>query len=320
MGKDGLTARAGSILQERATPVQDLDADPAKPIVPSAAPFKDRFTTSEAEEPSVKFLSSKISIASNQEHDLPAESTWSEFEARILPSPAAHALLYAEDTARVLSAYIRKFFSNVDQRNDPGWQLHYLIQGDKWDVKHLKKWQEVEPVSKPIASFFRALKTLREVDATHTPKVFAKEWSPLQGNGLDGLGSIAAVIDISHDAPVYFSDGLEAGGIAYYKWPTVSKFPPTAEKIKAFIELVDSVNRDIHSGSRAAKPGVHRLIAVHCHYGFNRTGSFLVGYMVERLGYNVKDAIAEFARMRPDGIHHRHFIDELYAQYRTHDD
>lgn len=228
----------------------------------------------------------------------------------ILPSPAAHALLYEECTSRVLCAHIRKFFSNVDERLDPGWQLHFLNQGGKWDVKNLTKWQKVAPVSRPIAGIFRALKTMREVDATHTPKVFAKEWSSQQGNGKDGLGAIVAVIDISHDSPVYIPDGLQAGGIEYYKWPTVSKIPPTAEKVAAFIELVDSVRAD-----HVVKPGVNRLIAVHCHYGFNRTGFFLVGYMVEKLGYDVKDAIAEFAEMRADGINHRHFVDELYARY-----
>lgn len=281
-GERGLKARSGNIPQDD-TPAQDRDAVSTNPITPEPNP--------------------------------PAESTKLGFQATVLQSPAAHALLYTENTARVLSAQIRKFFSTVDERLDAGWQLHHLNQGGKWDVKNLGKWQIVAPVSKPIAGFFRALKTLREVDATHTPKVFAEEWSPQKGNGKDKLGAIAAVIDITHDSPVYDPDGLLSGGISYTKWPTVSKFPPTAEKVKAFIELVDSVHSDLFSGSHDIEPEVHRLIAVHCHYGFNRTGFFLVAYMIERLGYTLKDAIAEFAEAKEPGIKHAHFIDELYARY-----
>jgi hypothetical protein len=35
----------------------------------------------------------------------------------------------------------------------------------------------VPPVSAPIANVFRAMKTLREVDEKHSPKIFVKEWS-----------------------------------------------------------------------------------------------------------------------------------------------
>ncbi|TID15895.1 Alpha/beta hydrolase fold-1 [Venturia nashicola] len=279
--EQGLKARAGNIVRD-STSAQDREAASTKPTIPE----QDSST-----------------------------STTSVFQATILPSPAAHALLYTKDTARILSAHMRKFLSNVDERLDPGWQLHYLNQGGKWDVKNLGKWREVIPVSKPIAGFFRALKTLRDVDERHTPKVFVEEWSPRHGNGKDGLGSIAAIIDITHDAPVYDPDVLLSGGISYTKWPTVSKFPPTADRVKAFIELVDSIHADMVSGSHDFEPGVHRLIAVHCHYGFNRTGFFIVAYMVEKLGWTLKNAIAEFAEAKGPGIRHAHFIDELYAQY-----
>ncbi|RDI82546.1 hypothetical protein Vi05172_g7368 [Venturia inaequalis] len=277
----GIKTRAGNVAQND-TPAQDCEAASTKPTVLEA----DSST-----------------------------STKSEFQGIILSSPAAHALLYTEDTARVLSAHMRKFFFNIDERLDPGWQLHYLNQGGKWDVKNLGKWRDVVPVSKPIAGFFRALKTLRDVDETHTPKVFVEEWSPRHGNGKDGLGSVAAVIDITHDSPVYDPDVLLSGGISYTKWPTVSKFPPTAEKVKEFVTLVESVHSDLFSGSHDVEQGVDRLIGVHCHYGFNRTGFFIVAYMVERLGWDLKDALAEFAKAKEPGIKHSHFVDELYSRY-----
>jgi len=54
---------------------------------------------------------------------------------------------------------------------------------------------------------------------------------------------------------------------------------------------------------------------VHCHYGFNRTGFFVVAYLIERMGWPLKDAMEEFARSRPPGIRHGHFIDELWGRY-----
>jgi protein-tyrosine phosphatase len=153
----------------------------------------------------------------------------------------------------------------------------------------------VAPVSAPIAGVFRAMKTLREVDETHTPKVLARKMK----------GEISAVIDISHDNPVYDPKGLEDGGIPYHKFPTVSKQPPQPDEVKVFIELVDKIRAE-------GRPG---LIAVHCHYGFNRTGFFLVSYLIERLKYRVEDAIDTFQQARPPGIRHSHFIDTLHVRY-----
>jgi len=59
---------------------------------------------------------------------------------------------------------------------------------------------------------------------------------------------------------------------------------------------------------------------VHCHYGFNRTGFFVVAYLVERMGWPLKAAIDEFERARPPGIRHGHFIDELWGRYWDWDD
>mmetsp|Transcript_26915 Transcript_26915/g.60167 ORF Transcript_26915/g.60167 Transcript_26915/m.60167 type:complete len:187 (+) Transcript_26915:488-1048(+) len=60
-------------------------------------------------------------------------------------------------------------------------------------------------------------------------------------------------------------------------------------------------------------------IAVHCHYGFNRTGFLIVSYLVEEENWRVDDAIAAFAASRPPGIKHGHFTDELRARYRERD-
>lgn len=88
-----------------------------------------------------------------------------------------------------------------------------------------------------------------------------------------------------------------------------------------FIKLVDEIRED--QKQRAAteeesddwSEDQHVVVGVHCHYGFNRTGYFLVCYLVERCGYDVQGAIDEFARGRPNGIRHSHFLDRLALRY-----
>lgn len=226
-------------------------------------------------------------------------------ELVILPSPATHALLYTPSTVRVLAGLVSDFLStSVSGRLSLGWQLQYLSKEGKWDVKNLAKWKNVEPVSDPIAGIFRAMKTLREVDETHSPKAFVEKWGHC----------IKDVIDISHDTPVYDSAGLETGGIQYHKFPSVSKIPPTHEEVEAFIAIVDKIRAE---QKEKFQREMQAAVAVHCHYGFNRTGFFIVCYLIERAGFDVQAAIDEFARARPKGIRHQHFLDQLFVRYAS---
>lgn len=225
----------------------------------------------------------------------------------ILPAPATHALLYTPSTARVLAGLVSDFLAqHISGRLSLGWQLQYLSREGKWDVKNLEKWKKVSPVSEPIAGVFRAMKTLRELDETHTPSVFVKNWGHI----------IKDIVDISHDSPVYDPRGLEKAGIRYHKHPTVSKIPPTDPEVDSFIALIDRVRED--QKKRAEEEGweANYAVGVHCHYGFNRTGYFIVCYIVERCGYSVKDAIETFAKARGSGgIRHSHFQDRLFVRY-----
>ena len=224
----------------------------------------------------------------------------------ILPAPASHALLYMPSQVRIVAGLISDFLcTQVSPRLSLGWQLQFLSTAGKWDVKNLAKWQAVAPVSDPIAGIFRALKTLREVDETHCPEIFVRDWG----------SQIKDIIDISHEGPVYDSRGLEKGGVRYHKFPTVSKIPPTGEEVNSFIAVVDRLREE--QTARAEKEGWVQqwYIGVHCHYGFNRTGYFIACYLVERCGYTVQDAIDEFAKRRPKGIKHAHFLDQLFVRY-----
>ncbi|KAI1743586.1 dual specificity phosphatase catalytic domain-containing protein [Xylaria scruposa] len=220
--------------------------------------------------------------------------------------PAGHALMYTPATVRILAGLVSDFMNeHITSRFSLGWQLQYLSREGKWDVKNLAKWKGVQPVSEPIGGIFRALKTLREVDEEHCPKVFATKW----GN------EIKDIIDISHADPVYDPQSF-GDSIKYHKFPTVSKIPPTDAEVAGFINLVDKVREDQKQRSSSeANWSEDYVIGVHCHYGFNRTGYFVVCYLIERCGYGVQKAISTFAEARPNGIRHSHFLDRLFVRY-----
>ncbi|KAI4766827.1 hypothetical protein E4T51_00205 [Aureobasidium sp. EXF-12344] len=242
--------------------------------------------------------------------DLPKKPKF-VLKTTVLPQPASHAMLYATSTVRILSGLIQSFVAtHVDHRLSLGWQLQHLSTEGKWDVKNLAKWQAVEPVSEPIAGIFRAQKTLREIDEEHTPSVYVKRWGTNSGIKY----GVRMVVDISHESPVYDPKGLEEGGIEYHKFPTVSKLPPTVEEVAAFSALIDSLREQL----KKPEEPEGAVIAVHCHYGFNRTGFFLVSYMVEKLGWRLQDALEEFAEKRAPGIRHEHFVNELFVRYMVH--
>ncbi|EME83623.1 uncharacterized protein MYCFIDRAFT_136844 [Pseudocercospora fijiensis CIRAD86] len=197
----------------------------------------------------------------------------------IFPSPSSHGLLYDQTDIRILSRIIEDFLStHIDPRLSPSWQLQHLTTSGKWDVKNLEKWKKILPCSAPIASLFRAMKTMREVDDVHCPKEFVRKygWKAIP-NG------VAVVVDISFDTPVTIRPN--------------------------FIARIDGLRKSLQSGA---------TIAVHRHYGLigTPTGFLIICYLVERLGWKLDAAIEEFRQKRAPGIKHEYFLDELYLRYR----
>ncbi|KAH6603557.1 hypothetical protein Trco_008332 [Trichoderma cornu-damae] len=246
--------------------------------------------------------------------DLPPQSQHPARAVRsiILTGSANHTLLYSPRTVRALAGLVSDFLAqHITQRLSLAWQLQHLSREGKWDVKNLIKWQSVKPVSEPMGPrgkpVFRVIKTLREADQVHCPKVLADAWGHI----------IKDVIDISNDQPVYDPRGLERRGIHYHKFPTVSKVPPEADTVEQFVELVDSIREA--QRERAVAEGWpdpdQCVVGVHCHYGYNRSGYFVVCYLVERCGFALADAIEAFKTARPNGIRHSHFLDKLYMRY-----
>ncbi|RCK60490.1 Lipid droplet hydrolase 1 [Candida viswanathii] len=198
----------------------------------------------------------------------------------------------------------------------PAWVLKIkaVTSGDKWGLKNIAKWSQIQPVSSNITrrsgqdkAPLLGMKTLREGDVEHSPKILEERfYGPLSASN-EVKGHLIAIVDISADIPPYSPKSFSH--IKYYKCATVSKVVPDQSAIRRFIQLVN----DILSENEVENP----LIAVHCHYGFNRTGFLICCYLIEVLGWSVKEAVEGFKAAKPPGIKHPHFIDALYVRYEN---
>lgn len=199
----------------------------------------------------------------------------------------------------------------------PAWVLGLKasISGDKWGLKNELKWKQTQSVSYNIMrrngselAPLLGMKTLREDDPDHSPHVIESTFHSGSEPIIEGhvvKGTLISIVDISADIPPYLPKSLKE--IQYYKCATVSKVVPDASAIRRFVQLID----DILSASDEKKP----LVAVHCHYGFNRTGFLICCYLIEKLGWSVSEAVAGFKAAKAPGIKHQHFIDALYVRY-----
>ncbi|RHZ89344.1 hypothetical protein Glove_16g184 [Diversispora epigaea] len=181
---------------------------------------------------------------------------------------------------------------------DPAWQILNKTKGEnKWSMKNYQKWKRAPIISaRPVnCTKFRPMKVMRQNDDEHCPEKFIAQHP-----------EIGFIIDITKDQPPYRSGDFENSHINYIKLSTISKIPPSRCEVKKFAQVAnDAWNK---------KP--NKQIAVHCHYGFNRTGFMICCYMIEELHISVADAIHYFEEARsPNGIKHRHFKEELFLRY-----
>lgn len=196
----------------------------------------------------------------------------------------------------------------------PAWvlKLKAEISGDKWGLKNELKWLQTQAIShnikrrngKDIAKLL-GMKTLREGDENHSPLVVESKFYGENVAQTGIQGKLIAIVDISADIPPYSPKTFEK--IQYYKCATVSKVVPDHVAIRRFIQLID----DILGSTTEPEP----LVAVHCHYGFNRTGFFICCYLIERCGWSVREAVEGYKAAKPPGIKHPHFVDALYVRY-----
>ncbi|EGV62391.1 hypothetical protein CANTEDRAFT_126271 [Yamadazyma tenuis ATCC 10573] len=234
---------------------------------------------------------------------------------------AGHGLLLSKPefiSGKILDHIENKFPERLHL--SPAWVLRVKadISGDKWGLKNELKWSRLDPISLNISrnhgkdiSPLLGMKTLREGDANHSPIIlenaFYGDRSMIPSQYKLPTGHLIAIVDISADIPPYDPETFKI--ITYYKCATVSKVVPDPGSIRKFIQLIDKILE--------SKTIEDPLIAVHCHYGFNRTGFLICCFLIERLGWSVEEAIGGFRDAKPPGIKHRHFIDALYVRYES---
>ncbi|CEP02889.1 hypothetical protein PBRA_002855 [Plasmodiophora brassicae] len=162
--------------------------------------------------------------------------------------------------------------------------------------KNIDKWFLIEDFGSPVeGTCLLPTKTLsRDPAHSHTVETF-----------LTRNPTVTAIIDLSNETDNYEVAG-RFSSVAHLKMSFESKVIPSRQHVADFIRLVqDNMPLDTDNG----------LIAVHCHYGFNRTGFLICSFLCEVLGLSPDEAIDRFRRARPPGIKHEHFIRELYNRY-----
>ncbi|OUT22782.1 hypothetical protein CAS74_002527 [Pichia kudriavzevii] len=211
------------------------------------------------------------------------------------------------DKPNLLAGSIYHFIESLHLNISCTWvlQVKALISGDKWGLKNEEKWNKVVTISKPMTnktspekprSFLIAMKTLRQTDAVHNPKRFESDHP-----------EVFAIIDIGSDTPSY--DPNDFVRIKYVKYKTESKVTPDNITIVKFLEIVDKLLEE--------RANAGQFVAVHCHYGQNRTGFLICCYLIEKLGWSVAESIEAFEISKPPGIKHVHFRNALYLRYES---
>jgi len=212
----------------------------------------------------------------------------------IIPNSGHQPIL---EKPQLVAAMIQEFVINKVGLTDMDAKVQILKTADmdKWSLKNYDKWKKKVSVSDVmLPSKFRGMKVMRQTDEDHCPIVFSEKYP-----------NVGMVIDLTKDTPPYDSSDLESRHIIYHKLATVSKVPPPLKIVRSFIDI----------SKEFWEKNPEKEIAVHCHYGTNRTGFLIASYLIEEFKMPVQEAIDIFAKYRPEGIKHIHFVDELFLRY-----
>ena len=117
---------------------------------------------------------------------------------------------------------------------------------------------------------------------------------------------VGLVIDLSNHDCLY-SDGIPETGVTRVHVRNVAKSVPG----------LDSVAEAIAAASAFwdARENQKKYVAIHCAYGFNRTGFVLCCYLVEKCGMTAAEALEAFAVARKPGVKHERFREALRRRY-----
>mmetsp|Transcript_4597 Transcript_4597/g.13671 ORF Transcript_4597/g.13671 Transcript_4597/m.13671 type:complete len:216 (-) Transcript_4597:106-753(-) len=116
--------------------------------------------------------------------------------------------------------------------------------------------------------------------------------------------AVGLILDLQNQDNPYSVEGTE---VRRTRVPHESKQIPSDAYVQRF--------RRAANAFWAQPANANALIAVHCHYGFNRTGFVIVSYLVEEKSWSLEEALSQFAECRSPGIRHAHFRGELRIRY-----
>ena len=196
------------------------------------------------------------------------------------------------------------FFHHLRILCHPPSQSKEFKMDDPYALKNYKKWKAIQGVSDCIGtSKFRAMKIPREVDDEHSPKIVIENYK-----------NIGLVVDMSRDKPPYHPEqfqqvpssllkynrssfSYECTGDSskpmYIKQSFISKIPPSDEDVDYFVELCRAYWTLYPT----------KEIALHCHYGYNRTGFMIISAMYKLgLTHHIMDGVELFKLNRSPGI------------------
>lgn len=118
---------------------------------------------------------------------------------------------------------------------------------------------------------------------------------------------IGLIIDLTNHDCLYAED--VPGTISRVHVRNVAKAVPSEADVRRACDAVEEFLSSVDVGNK--------YVAVHCAYGFNRTGFMICCYLVRTLGVTPEEALEIFAEARPPGLKHQHFRNELVERYRA---
>ncbi|KAL6767935.1 hypothetical protein ACKKBF_B37160 [Auxenochlorella protothecoides x Auxenochlorella symbiontica] len=219
-------------------------------------------------------------------------------------------------TFKHLVSRIRRLGFNPPPEADPDSEQRYSADEEgsgREDtptvLTKLQKWGEYRAVGEPVGpTRFLPMKTPMSeeiMDSWSLPQPCAHPLTVarlVEGQAARGR-RVGAIIDLANHECLYGAD--LPPGLRHIEVQLVAKvIPPRA--------AVDAVAAAA-AAFWAERPDDY--VAIHCAYGFNRTGFVLCSYLCQVHDMGVEDALAAFAAARPPGVKHPAFVAELHRRY-----
>lgn len=117
------------------------------------------------------------------------------------------------------------------------------------------------------------------------------------------LPEVSLVIDLSNTNRYYDPDEFRASDIQHIKIRLPGRVLPSIDLLKQFFLIVDNFITESNSNKK--------LIGVHCTHGVNRTGFFICSYMICKMNFTYKSAVAEFSKARGHPIERDIYLRQL---------